>query len=463
MKHSALSSTQDMTTGKSAGLILRFSIPLFFGNLFQQLYSIVDAVVVGRFIGVDALASIGCVSWLCWMISALFRDTANAFSIAASVRVGNRDLKGFRDVIGTAVIACAVLGIPLTVILRAAVPFILRVLNVQPNVISMTTDYLIVFIYMIPIGLVYNIAVSLLRAYGNSSITFVSMLASTVVNIVLDLVFVLVFGWGVWGAAVATWIAQAAAMVIALAVLVRTPEFHIGREELRIHPAIVKQLLQLWWPMLFNSLIIALGGMFVEQRTNALGSSFTAGIAACMKIFSIMEAVIMALQTGTSVYVGQNLGAGKYKRIRKGLLESLKIGVLMMGVMTVLVMGTEGWILPLFLSSEDASAYERAYEVAMRNILVILPSMFVMTPMYLHRVTIQTLGFPKYAGIAGVLQMGARILTVQLGPSVWGEYAYYLHDGMAWLVSLPVVSIPCYVYLRRRMQGSAVMPIDKGM
>ena len=86
-----VSSTQDMTTGKSAGLILRFSIPLIFGNLFQQLYSIVDAVVVGRFIGVDALASIGCVSWLCWMINALFRDTANAFSIAASVRVGNRD------------------------------------------------------------------------------------------------------------------------------------------------------------------------------------------------------------------------------------------------------------------------------------------------------------------------------------------------------------------------------------
>lgn len=447
----ASDSVTDMTIGNARGLILKFSLPLVFGNLFQQLYSIVDAVVVGRFVGVDALASIGCISWVCWLINAFLRDTANAFSIAASVRVGNHNGKEFLQIVGTGVVVCVILGIPVTGLLLFAVPVILNVLSVQPNVAGMTRQYLTVFILTIPAGLIYNIAASLLRAYGNSRITFLSMTVSTIVNIVLDLVFVLVFHWGVLGAAAATWIAQVMAMATALQAAFREPDLRIEKADLRLQPDLLRELFRLWLPMFFNSLIISFGGLFVEKHTNQIGSAFTAGIAACMKVFSLLEAIIMAVQTGVSVYVGQNLGAGQYRRIRTGLVEIVKFGFVLITVMILLVFATQQWILPLFLSAENPESYRRAYEVASANTRIILLSMLIMTPMYLHRVTIQTLGFPGYAAAAGVMQLIMRVATVAIGPAVIGEYAYFIQDGMAWLVSLPIVAIPCYRFLKRKI------------
>lgn len=452
----------DMTEGNAGELILCFSLPLIFGNLFQQLYAIVDAVVVGRYVGVDALASVGCISWVCWMINAFLRDCANTFSISASVRVGNHNEKGFRMIVANAVLICVFLGTLVTALLLGGIPIILRLLNVQPNVVHMTRQYLTVFILAIPAGLVYSVATGLLRAYGNSGITFLSMTISTVVNIVLDLVFVLGFGWGVLGAAAATWIAQVVAMVIALRAVVREPAFHISREDLHLDKDLFGELLKLWLPMLFNSLIISVGGLFVESRTNRIGSSFTAGITACMKVFSVMEAIIMAIQTGVSVYVGQNLGAGRFARIRTGLVKIVKLGFAVTAVMILFVFAVQHRILPLFLSAEDPASYERAYWVANADTYIILLSMLLMTPMYLHRVTIQTMGFPVYAALAGMMQLVMRVLTIQFGPAVFGEYAYFVHDGLAWLVSLPVVAIPCYRYLGKRIAEEKIAE-DKKM
>ena len=450
----ASDSVTDMTIGNARELILRFSVPLVFGNLFQQLYSIVDAVVVGRFVGVDALASIGCISWVCWLINAFLRDTANAFSIAASIRVGRQNSREFLQIVWAAIVICAVLGIPVTGLLLAAVPLIVDVLSVQPNVVEMTRQYLTVFILTIPAGLIYNIAASLLRAYGNSRITFLSMTVSTIVNIVLDLLFVLVLRWGVLGAAAATWIAQVMAMATALQAAFREPAFHIEKEGLRLQPELLKELFRLWLPMFFNSLIISFGGLFVEKHTNQIGSAFTAGISACMKLFSLLEAIIMAIQTGVSVYVGQNLGARQYRRIKTGLVEIVKLGFGLITAMILLVFATQQWILPLFLSAENPEAYQRAYEAASVNTHIILLSMLIMTPMYLHRVTIQTWGFPGYAAAAGVMQLIMRVATVLIGPSVIGEYAYFIQDGMAWLVSLPIVAIPCYRFLGEKIRES---------
>jgi Na+-driven multidrug efflux pump len=244
------------------------------------------------------------------------------------------------------------------------------------------------------------------------------------------------------------------AMATALQAAFREPAFHIEKEDLRLQPELLKELFRLWLPMFFNSLIISFGGLFVEKHTNQIGSAFTAGISACMKLFSLLEAIIMAIQTGVSVYVGQNLGARRYRRIKTGLVEIVKLGFGLITAMILLVFATQQWILPLFLSAENPEAYQRAYEAASVNTHIILLSMLIMTPMYLHRVTIQTLGFPGYAAAAGVMQLIMRVATVLIGPSVIGEYAYFIQDGMAWLVSLPIVAIPCYRFLGEKIRES---------
>lgn len=151
----------------------------------------------------DALAAVGCISWVCWLINAFLRDCSNAFSISGSVRVGNHDEEGFRGIVANGIFISIGLGIAVTAVLLWQTEHIMRLLSVQPDVIHMTRRYLVIFILTIPCGLVYNITASLLRAYGNSSITFWSMTISTIVNVVLDLMFVLVFHWGVTGAAAA--------------------------------------------------------------------------------------------------------------------------------------------------------------------------------------------------------------------------------------------------------------------
>ena len=232
----------DMTEGTAWKMILTFSFPLVFGNLFQQLYSIVDAVVVGKFVGVDALAAVGCISWVCWLINAFLRDCSNAFSISGSVRVGNHDEEGFRGIVANGIFISIGLGIAVTAVLLWQTEHIMRLLSVQPDVIHMTRRYLVIFILTIPCGLVYNITASLLRAYGNSSITFWSMTISTIVNVVLDLMFVLVFQWGVTGAAAATWIAQFVSMGIALWAAVKTPVFRLRASDLKVDWKLIKEL-----------------------------------------------------------------------------------------------------------------------------------------------------------------------------------------------------------------------------
>ena len=448
----------DMTEGTAWKMILTFSFPLVFGNLFQQLYSIVDAVVVGKFVGVDALAAVGCISWVCWLINAFLRDCSNAFSISGSVRVGNHDEEGFRGIVANGIFISIGLGSAVTAVLLWQTEHIMRLLSVQPDVIHMTRRYLVIFILTIPCGLVYNITASLLRAYGNSSITFWSMTISTIVNVVLDLMFVLVFHWGVTGAAAATWIAQFVSMGIALWAAVKTPVFRLRASDLKVDWKLIKELSGLWAPMFFNSLVISMGGFFVSKHTNQIGSYFTAGIAACGKIFGLLEAIIIAIQTGVSVYVGQNLGAGRFDRIKKGLIQITGIGIGLTALMIVIVFAVQGYVIPLFLSANDPKAYEMAFTVASSNTHVLVACMLLMTPMYLHRVTIQTLGYPRYAVIAGILQFFMRTLTVAFGPALIGVYAYYIQDGMAWLASLPVVSVPCYRYLKKKLNADKHSP-----
>lgn len=443
----------DMTRGSPVRLILTFAGPLVLGNLFQQLYSFVDAIVVGRYVGVDALAAIGCTSWVVWLINAFVRDSSNAFSIAASVRVGNRNKTEFRAIVGNAVLVCIVMGLAATVLLAALVPFILNALSVQANVYDQAYQYLMVYILSIPLAMVFNIAAALLRATGNSTVTFNAMTASTVFNVVMDLVFVLVFGMGVLGAAVATWLSQGISMAVALAAAAKHEDFHLSREDLRPDPALLKELFRLWLPMIFNSTIIAIGGLYVEESTNSIGSSFTAGLSAGTKIFCLLEAVVMAIQTGASVYAGQNLGAKQYRRIREGLIKIVAATMLIAVALVLLVMRLGGsFILNLFLSDADPAAYERAYQVAMTYLHYTGYGMFIMTPMYLHRVTIQTLGYPNYAALAGVFQMIVRVLTVTLLPPLIGETAYFFTEIAAWGVSLPTVSIPCYLHINKMIR-----------
>lgn len=442
----------DMTAGSPVRLVVRFSIPLILANLFQQTYSMVDAAVVGKVLGVDAFAAIGCTGWIIWLVIALCRDCSNAFCIVASMRKGAKDQEGFRTVVTGALITGIGLSVALTAVLLVGLDQILHYLNVPANIYDQARQFLFVFILSVPpIAAVYLVG-ALLRAAGNSTVTSYAMTVSTILNIGLVLLFVLVFHWSVVGTAVATLIAQCVSAAIILFAFFRSDACRAAPIDWRAQAALAKEIAKLWLPMLLNSVIIAIGGNMVQREINALGSEFTAGIAAGTKIFSLLEAVIMALQTGLSVYVGQNLGARRAERVRDGARKLVGASILITLFMVLAVWAFGGTILSWFLSAENEKAYLLAHGAALRFTRVITAGMFIMTPMYLYRMMVQLLGHSEYPVIAGVLQLFARVAMVQLLPRFIGEYAYYMTDVAAWIVSLPVVMIPCMVLIRRLCQ-----------
>lgn len=445
----------DLTVGQPVAGILRFSWPLVLGNLFQQLYSIVDAVIIGQRCGVEALAAVSCTSWVCWMVNALCRDSGNTFGIMGSIRAGQHDEETFSRIVAQALLYGLLVAAAVTGLSLLALDGIVLALRIPENIVEAARVYLLIYLLCIPPMLAFSLASSLLRAIGDSAVTMTAMTASTAANIALDLLFVVGFGWGVTGAALATLLSVVLSAAIALFACMKSGLFRLSRVQLRPDWTLLREAMGLLLPMLFNSAIISVGGMVVLSRCNMMGSSFTAGRSAEGKVFGLLEAVIMALQTGVSVFVGQNLGAKRIERIVRGLHQSLAV---IMGIFLLMAAGVLAFldpILNLFLSRQDPASYAEAFRVGQQALRCNLVGMAVMTPMYIYRVTIQTLGHAQVAAVAGVGQMIIRILTITVGPSLIGIYAYYITDCMAWAISLPIVTIPCYRVLERLRRENA--------
>ena len=200
-------SNVNMLTGSSVQLVMMFSIPLIFGNIFQQMYYITDAVVVGNFIGIGALAAVNSCSWITWFLNAMARDLSNTLSILASYSVGENDQNKLKKIVGNACTITLFLSVLLVFLIESNLDGIFGLFKVQSDILQITRDYFSIVMLGIPFVFIYNVAAALLRAVGNSKVTFYAVSVSTVVNVALDLLFIVVFGWGVKGGALATVIA----------------------------------------------------------------------------------------------------------------------------------------------------------------------------------------------------------------------------------------------------------------
>lgn len=439
----------DMTDGKISLQIFQFALPLMAGNLFQQLYSLTDAAIIGRYIGVEALGAVSAVTWLIWFLNAVSRDCSSAFSIAASIRVGKKDTEGLKNVVFHAIVVGAAIGISVTALMLLLQRPMMEMIHVQTHSFGLSFDYLLISILTLPIGVIFHQTAALLRAAGDSNTTFLAMTVSTVVNILLDLLFVLVFHWGVRGAAVATLIAQGTSAAIALYQAGKNSLFQLSKADCKVEAPFLRELFRFWAPLALNSLVITVGGVYVQSDYNAIGTSFTAGSSACNKIFSLSEALVMAIQTGASVFVGQNLGAHQPERIRKGIREIVGIVLVMCAGIIAVAWMLDDEIIDLFLSRADAQAYADAHRYGVHFLHFQITAMVIMAPMYIYRITVQTLGHGNYALVAGVLQMVVRIATMRLLPGLIGETAYYLPTVLAWTASLPIVYFPYRYHVGR--------------
>lgn len=446
---------KDMTVGRPLGLIVSFALPLMAGSIFQQLYTVVDTMVVGKALGVDALAALGATDWLSWMILGMVQGFTQGFGILMARKFGAKDMPGLRRVVGVSVTLSALFALVLLAGAQAAARPMLRLLQTPDRVIGRSMLYIRIYFAGIPVIIAYNLLATVLRSLGDSRTPLVAMVLASLTNVGLDLLFVLVFGWGIAGAAAATLIAQVLSSVFCFLRLRRTDFLTLEREDFRPRDGLGWRLLGLGWPVALQNGIIAVGGLIIQRVVNGYGVTLLAGYTATNKLFGLLELAAISFGYAMLTYAGQNLGAGDLPRIRKGMTAALgaALGISLIISTAMLTLGRN--ILGLFLSGDPAEV-ELAMESGYRYLSIMAMGLPVLYVLHVVRSAVQGMGETLLPMVSGIGEFVMRTGCVLLLPALLGEDGIYIAEISAWL-GADLILVPSYLATmkraRRRMEG----------
>ena len=309
----------DMTVGKPLPLIISFALPLMVGNIFQQLYTVVDTMVVGKALGVDALAALGATDWLYWMWLGMVQGITQGFGILMAREFGAKQYERLRCAVGSSVSLAVLSGVLLLVLGQALAEPVLKLLNTPEEILQGALLYIRIMFLGIPVVMAYNLLAAILRSLGDGQTPLYAMVVAALSNIALDLLFVLVFQWGIAGAAIATLIAQGISGIYCLQKIRKIDFMVLNRSHLRLKFAMVGRLLSLGFPMAAQNAIIAIGGMIITAVVNGYGVAFIGGFTAANKLYGVLEIAATSYGYAMITYVSQNLGAARIQRIKTGM------------------------------------------------------------------------------------------------------------------------------------------------
>lgn len=326
-----------MTKGNVYSLILWFALPLIAGDLFQQLYNTVDCIIVGNYVGKEALAAVGSTAPLINSIIGFFTGVAAGGSVVISQFFGAHDISKVRRSIHTMVLCSAIAGIFLIFLGRLSSFFLLRFMSTPDDVFEMAESYLKIYFLGAFFQLIYNVAAGILRALGDSKRPLYFLICSSLVNVVLDIVFVIFLDFGVEGAAYATIISQLVAMALVLILMFTTKEcYHLTLKELCVDFPLLNKILKIGVPGGVQKAITAFSNVFVQSYINRFGSSCMAGWACFKKIDPLSVLPLESISTSAATFSGQNYGAGDIARIKKGANASLALGFIWTAVLILI-------------------------------------------------------------------------------------------------------------------------------
>ncbi|MDR2931479.1 MAG: MATE family efflux transporter [Oscillospiraceae bacterium] len=365
--------SKDMTQGNIWKLIILFAIPLMLGNLLQQLYNAFDAIIVGNYVGKEALAAVGSSGPLINMIIAFFMGMSTGASVLISQFFGAKDDKSLHDTVHTAVLLSIVLGAILSVIGMITSPWLLRLMRTPDDVIADATLYLRIYFAGLPALTVYNMGAATLTAVGDAKRPLYFLAISSVINIVGNLFFVLVFDMGVSGVALSTVIAEVITAVLVLIVLMRSnTNYKLYIRDLRIHLHILKRVTMIGLPGGIQQAIISFSNIIVQSYINRLGAVVVAGYSACTKLDAFIMLPVQTMALAVTTYVGQNLGAHKVERARKGVKYSMIMGIAITVVVSVLALIFGKTLLRIFSPDPDV------LETGMQFMRTFVPMYFIL-------------------------------------------------------------------------------------
>ena len=408
---------KDMTAGSPAKAIVGFTIPVLIGNIFQQFYSMVDTIIVGKFVGTKALAAVGSVGTINFLIIGFMLGLTAGFTVLTAQRYGAGDMKNMRRTVGSAAVLSLMVTVVMTMISMLGMHGLLKFMHTPEDIFADAYQYIIIICGGIFATVLYNLLASVLRALGNSQVPLYFLILSALLNVLLDLLFIIVFQWGAAGAAYATVISQGVSGVLCLVYIAKKmPELRLQKDDFRLSAHIVKMQVGIGIPMALQYSITAIGTMMVQSALNMLGSMAVAAFTAASKVEQIATQAYVALGTTMATYCAQNMGAGKIDRIRKGFRTSTWIGVVYSLIFGLLTAFFGKYLTYLFVSSDVQTLMGQV------DIYLKCASLFfiALTIVNVYRNGIQGMGYgvlPMMAGVAELLGRGIVALAAGMNKS----------------------------------------------
>lgn len=439
---------RDMTKGSPAKLILFFAVPLMLGNIFQQLYTMVDTIVVGQIAGVQALAALGAVEWIMWMVLGVSTGITQGFSILISQHYGAKKWDALKKTVAHSYLLTAMTAILLLIVSQLTARWILVFLNTPDNIIGMSLIYLRIVFCGIPIVAAYNILASVLRALGNSRTPLIAMIIASFINVILDILFVAVLHWGVAGAALATVIAQTFSAFYCFLVVRKIEIVHTCREDFAKIPGLNRKLFALGAPILFQDVIISVGGLAVQFVINGYGFLFVAGFTATNKLYGVLEMAAISYGYAIVSYVGQNLGAGEIRRIKKGVRASTVLAFFTSAVISILMFLFGKILLSMFISGDPEQAGQ-VLAIAWHYLSVMASCLSILYFLYVYRSALQGLGNTMIPMLSGIVEFFVRVGVALLLPRLIGQNGIFYAEIAAWTGAVILLVSSYYVSIRK--------------
>ena len=443
-----MATSREMTSGRPFPLILNFAFPLLLGNLLQQTYSLMDAAIVGKFLGINALASVGASTSVVFLILGFCNGCCGGFGIPVAQKFGARDYGMMRRFVAVSLQLAAVMSVVIAIVTSMFCSDILQMMQTPENILEDAYLYLLITFIGVPCTFFYNLLSSIIRALGDSKTPFWFLLFTTILNILLDLFCILILDWGVAGAAVATVFSQGVSAVLCYLYMMRHFEILKGTPtEHKFRGALAKTLLYIGVPMGLQFSITAIGSIMLQSANNALGSAcvaaFTAGVRIKMFVISPFESLGMAMAT----YTGHNYGAVKPERIWQGIkvAAGLMLGYALFAF--VVLMAGSDLLARLFIdpSQSEILADTRLFLHVASYFLPVLGLLCIL------RYTIQGAGYTNLAMLSGVSEMIARTAVSLWAVPALGYIAVCFGDPTAWIAA-DLFLVPAFVYVYGRLK-----------
>ena len=396
----------DMTKGNPLKLIVKFMIPLIIGNLFQQFYNMADIIIVGRFIGVKALAAVGATGTIMFLLLGFLMGLTSGFTVITAQRFGAGDIEGVRKSVASAIILSAIITVIGTLISVNYMDALLTLMNTPADIFVEARTYISIICYGFVCTISYNLVSSVLRAVGNSKAPLYFLVVAALLNIVLDLYFIIVLKLGVAGAALATVISQGVAGVLCtIYIAKKVPTLHLKKEHFKLDENLVKNQLTTGIPMALQYSITAVGTIVVQSALNQLGSIAVAAYTAADKVEGLVTQPYFALGMTMSTFSAQNRGVNDFGRIRQGVRISNIISAIYSVIMAFFIIFFMKYMILLFVSENVAEILSFA------QIFVNVTSVFFIPlgMIFIYRNSLQGAGFALIPLLGGVVELVSRV------------------------------------------------------